>query len=67
MEKVGYAILLVASVAWLVAIVIEMIPLFPYGTIGLIVLVGVGFLFAKVLKERLEAAKGDRYSRDVKR
>ena len=67
MEKTGYAILLAAFVAWLVAIVIEMVPLFPYGTIGLIVLVGVGFLFAKALKERLGAAKDDRYSRDVKR
>ncbi len=67
MEKLGYIILAFAALAWLVVMVLDMLPVYPEGTIGLIILFGVGILFAKVFRDRVVAAKTDKYSRDVKR
>ncbi len=67
MERLGYAILLVATMAWLVILVREMVPVWPEGTIGLITLVGLGTLFAKAFKDRVIAARTDKYSKDVKK
>jgi len=67
MEKLGYAILLVATAAWLVIMVREMVPIWPEGTIGLVTLVGLGMLFAKAFKDRVIAARTDKYSKDVEK
>jgi hypothetical protein len=64
-EKMGYAILLIAAVAWLVVVVVDLVPVWPEGTVGLITLVGLGVLFAKALNDRVIAAKDDKYSKDV--
>ena len=65
MEKIGYIILIIVAISWLIAMIAGMIAAFPFGTIGLVVIVGLGFLFAKALKDRLAARKDDRYSKDV--
>lgn len=67
MEKLGFVVLLFAAVAWLLVMVLEMIPVYPEGTIGLVTLLGVGILFAKVFRDRIIAAKTDKYSKHVKR
>ena len=67
MEKLGYIILLVALIAWLAIIIIEVLPIHPHGTIGFIVLLGLGLLFAKALKDRIITTRRDRYSKEVKR
>ncbi len=67
MEKLGYAILLVATVAWLASMIWEMVPIWPEGAIGLVTLVGLGLLFTKALADRVKAARTDKYSKDVKR
>ncbi len=67
MEKLGYAILLVVTVAWLAIMVREMVPVWPEGTIVLAALVGLGILFAKVFKDRVIAARTDKYSKDVEK
>jgi Tfp pilus assembly protein PilW len=42
-----------------------MVAAFPFGIIGLIVLTGVGVLFIKVLKDRLNNKEDDYYSKNV--
>jgi hypothetical protein len=67
MEKIGYILLAIVAICWLVAMLIGMIALFPMGIIGLIAIGGIGFLFAKVIKERLENQEDDYYSKHVDR
>lgn len=67
MEKLGYAILLAATAAWLVILVWEIVPVWPAGTIGLVTLVGLGTLFAKAFRDRVIAARTDKYSKDVEK
>lgn len=67
MEKVAYIILTIAAIGWLIAMVVGMIAAFPFGLIGLVVILAFGLLFIKALKERLTSRKDDRYSKDVKK
>ncbi|MFP4546914.1 MAG: hypothetical protein ACLFQM_02195 [Fidelibacterota bacterium] len=65
MEKAGYVLLGIIAVMWFVAIFTGLIVAMPYGLIGLIIIVGFGLLFIKVLKERLESKEDDYYSKNV--
>ncbi|RLD68991.1 MAG: hypothetical protein DRI95_01490 [Bacteroidetes bacterium] len=67
MERVGYILLSVAAAGWLIAILAGMIAAFPFGIIGFIAIVGIGFLFAKVVKDRLENKEDDYYSDNVEK
>lgn len=66
-EKVGYSCLGVVAVIYLGAMMAGMIAAFPFGLIGFVVLLGVGVLFVKVLKERLQNKDDDYYSKNVDR
>ena len=66
-EKIGYVCLGLVTVVYVVAMVIGMITMFPFGLIGLLLILGVGVLLLKVLKERLANEEDDHYSRNVKR
>lgn len=65
MENIGYILLVIAALCWLIAMIVGAIAAFPVGLIGLVAIVGVGFLFAKVLKERLANKEDDHYSKTV--
>ena len=65
MERIGYILLSVVAAIWLMAILAGMIAAFPFGLIGLIVLAGIGFLFAKVIKDRINNKEDDYYSKNV--
>ncbi len=65
MEKIGYVFLAIVAVAWLVAMLVGMIAAFPVGLIGLLGIVGFGFLFAKVVADRIGNQEDDHYSRNV--
>lgn len=65
MENIGYMLLGIVAVIWLLAIMIGIIVAFPVGMIGLIAILGIGFLFAKVIKDRLENKEDDHYSKTV--
>ena len=67
MEKIAYSILIVVAACWLIAMIAGMIVSFPFGILGLLVIVGLGLLFIKALQERIKASKDDRYSRDVQK
>ena len=67
MEIVAYVILTIVAICWLIAIVAGMIVAFPFGIIGLVVIIGFGLLFVKALSDRLSSRKNDRYSKDVEK
>lgn len=66
MEYIGYVFLAIVAIIWLVVLLVGMVAAFPYGIIGFIALLGFGFLFAKVIKDRLENREDDHYSDNVK-
>lgn len=67
MEKLGYALLLVVALVWLIGMLVGMFVAWPYGIIGLIAFVGIGLLFIKVLRERLASKEDSHYSQNVER
>ena len=67
MEKVGYIILIMAVIAWIIVWIVGMFENIWIGIIGLVTIIGLGFLFIKVLTDRIESKKDDKYSRDVKK
>lgn len=66
-ERVGYACLAAVALVYLIAMLGGMFAIFPYGLLGLVVLVGVGALLLKVVKERLANKEDDHYSQNVER
>ena len=66
MEKIGYILLGIVAICWVIAVIIGMIAAFPVGLVGLIAIIGVGFLFARVIKDRLENKEDDHYSENIK-
>ena len=66
MEYIGYVFLAIVAIIWLVVLLIGLVAAFPYGIIGFVALLGIGFLFAKVVKDRLENREDDHYSNNVK-
>ena len=65
MENIGYILLGIVAVCWIAAVIIGVIVAFPFGLIGLIAIIGIGFLLAKVIKDRLENKEDDHYSDTV--
>ena len=65
MENIGYILLLIVVVCWLIAMLWGLIAAFPAGLIGLVAIAGIGFLFAKVIKDRLASKEDDHYSKNV--
>lgn len=65
MENIGYILLAIVAAFWFIAMVAGMIATFPVGVIGLAAIIGIGFLFAKVVKERLANKEDDHYSKTV--
>lgn len=65
MEYIGYVLLAVVAGIWLIAMVIGMVAAFPVGIIGLVAIIGVGFLLAKVIRDRLANKEDDYYSKHI--
>ncbi|MCF7885133.1 MAG: hypothetical protein K9M80_01440 [Candidatus Marinimicrobia bacterium] len=65
MEKLAYALLIIITISWVVAILVGIISAFPAGLIGLLGIIAFGLLFIKVLKERLENEEDNYYSKNV--
>ena len=65
MENIGYILLGIVVACWLVALIVGMVAAFPFGVIGLVGIIGVGFLFAKVIRDRLKNREDDYYSKNV--
>ena len=65
MEMIGYVLLAIVVICWLIAVIAGMISAFPLGIVGLILIVGIGLLFAKVAKDRLANKEDDYYADNV--
>ena len=65
MEKTGYALLAIVDIIWLGVVLGGLVMAFPYGLIGLIGILGMGFLLIKVISDRLNNKEDDRYSNNV--
>ncbi len=66
MEKIGYLLLGIVFIIWLFGIIIGMIVAIPWGIIGLIAIIGIGFLFMQVLSDRLSNKEDDYYEKNIK-
>ena len=66
-EKAGYIVLGLVAILYAIALVVGMIAVFPFGLIGLAIIVGMGSLFIKVLKDRLTNKEDDYYSDHVEK
>ena len=57
MEKTAYIILIIVTIAWIIAWIIGMFENGWIGSIGLVTLVGFGLLFIKALSDRMKSSK----------
>ncbi len=64
-EGVGYTILAVLAFLYVIAMVAGFFAILPYGLIGLALMIGVGALLMKVLRERLNNKEDDYYAKKV--
>ena len=67
MEKVAYIILAAIAIVFLFGMLAGFIAAFPYGIIGLLIIIAFGLLFIKVLKDRLSSKEDDYYSKKVEK
>ncbi len=67
MEIIGYILLGIATVCWIIAVIIGVVVAFPVGLVGLIAIIGIGFLFAKVIQDRLNNKEDDYYSDTIEK
>lgn len=65
LESIAYVLLGVVAAIWLIAMIAGMIAALPFGLLGLLAIVGLGFLFIKVLRERMTSREDDHYSKNV--
>ena len=68
MEKIGYALLGVAAVVWLGIVLYEStldLEFWPHGLLGMLAIIGFGFLLVKALSDRLSNKEDDHYSKNV--
>ncbi|HEC93125.1 MAG TPA: hypothetical protein ENI51_09065 [Candidatus Atribacteria bacterium] len=67
MEKTAYIILIIVTIAWIIAWIIGMFENVWLGIIGLVTIIGLGLLFIKALTDRLASKEDDKYSREVEK
>lgn len=65
LERLGYFFLIIALGVWIYLLIKGLVEAFPEGLIGFIVIAGFGFLFFKVLKDRLRNKEDDYYDKNV--
>ena len=65
MEKIGYTLLAIVALAWITVILTGLVMAWPYGLIGLIGILGIGFLLIKVISDRINNKEDDHYSENV--
>jgi len=65
MEKLGYVLLSLVAVAWVVLLISGLVMAFPWGIIGLIGILGIGVLLIKVISDRMKNKEDDHYTQNV--
>ena len=67
LERLGYFLLIIALIVYIILMIKGLIEALPWGIIGFVTIAGVGVLFIKVLKERLQNKEDDYYDKNVKK
>ncbi len=67
LERFGYLFLIVALIVWIYLLIKGLIMIFPEGIIGFIAIAGLGLLFIKVVKDRINNKEDDYYDKNVKK
>lgn len=57
--------MLAGAIVWLGGVVFAMFTVMPYGLIGFVGLTGAGLLIAKVVRDRMNNAEDDYYSKNI--
>lgn len=65
LERLGYTFLILALIAWIFLLVKGLVNALPEGLIGFAVIIGLGFLLMKVVKDRLRNKEDDYYDKNV--
>ena len=65
MEFIGYTLLIIVALCYLGAMIFGLIQAWPFGLVGFVALTGIGFLFVKVVADRLANREDDYYSDHV--
>ena len=65
LERLGYFFLVIALLVWIYLMIKGLIEAFPEGIIGFIVIAGLGFLFIKVVGDRIKNKEDDYYDKNV--
>ena len=64
-EKIGFGLLGIVAVLYVLLLIVGMIAAWPFGIVGLFLIGGIGILFWKVLQERLSNKEDDYYAKNV--
>ena len=64
-ERIGYALLGIIAIAYLIAIFVGLIAMFPFGLLGLLLIAAIGILMIKVVKERFQNKEDDYYTKEI--
>ena len=67
LERLGYFLLIIVLIGYIVLMIKGLIETLPWGIIGFIAIAGIGVLFIKVLKERLQNKEDDYYDKNIKK
>ena len=65
MEKIGYIFLLLFLIGYLGLLVFGLIAAWPFGIIGFFLLLGLGFLFIKAMKDKIGNKEDAHYKKNV--
>ena len=65
MEKIGYFFLLLFLIGYLCLLVFGLIAAWPFGIIGFFLLLGLGFLFIKAMKDKIGNEEDAHYKKNV--
>ncbi len=65
MEYIGYFLLAIVAIIWIIAMIVGLIIAFPFGLIGLVAILGLGLLLIKVITDRMKNKEDDHYSKNV--
>ena len=67
MEKAGYLFLLVVLLGYICLMVFGFIVAWPYGILGFVLLIGLGLLFTKAMRDKIGNEEDEYYKKNVEK
>jgi len=66
LERLALIFIAIAAAIWIGVMFLGLVAALPWGLPGLVVFGAVGYLFWRVLRERLSSAEDDYYEKNIK-